>query len=112
MHESGVPTYGTPQETFDTWRAAVDRLDLETVIACYADSAKPGIRQEIQTSTKDGLEAMRNESKNTDFKVEKIIYEGSKAYLRVKRSLGPVEEIEVLSMTLENGGCKLLPQTY
>lgn len=102
-------TFGSPEETFQSWRGSVERLDLEGIISCYADAAKPSIRQEILGTSRDGLEAMRKESEDTIYRVEKIVYEGSKAYVRVKRIRGPHEEIEVISMVLENGTWKLLP---
>lgn len=102
-------SFGSPEETFETWREAVERLDLETIVLCYADSAKQAMRQDIRNTTKDGLKAMQEETRDTQFSIEKIVYEGPKAFLRVKRVLKGNEEIEVVNMTLENGAWKLIP---
>jgi len=102
-------SFGSPQETFESWRSSVVNLELENIVACYAEPAKSGMRDEIAGLSKDGLEEMSRETNDTEFKIEKIIYEGQRAFMRVKRKRSGEEEVEVLTMVLERGAWKLLP---
>ncbi|MBN8555537.1 MAG: hypothetical protein J0L93_08845 [Deltaproteobacteria bacterium] len=102
-------SYQTPEDTFKTWRQAVERLDLQAVTECYAVGAQPGLRKEIVTTSKEGLEAMQRETRDTTFEIQKIIFEDRRAYLRVERKRKGTTEIEVVNMVKESNGWKLLP---
>lgn len=104
-----VISYATPEDTFKTWHAAVGRLDLVTVVASYAESAQPKLRKEIAATSLEGLKAMQMETKNTDFEIEKVVYEENHAFLRVLRKIRDESEVEVINMIKEPGGWKLLP---
>jgi len=104
-----VISFGSPEETFATWREAVERLDTEVLIQCYVESAKPAMRDEIKSSSREGLAAMQRETEQTKFLIEKIVYEGPKAYLRITRSLNGAQDIEVINMILEQGAWKIVP---
>lgn len=101
--------YSTPEQTFETWRQAAVRLDLPTLLTCYASSQKSSIENELQALSEEGLKAMQKEADRTDFRIEKIIYEKDKAYLRTSRKIGKAEDIEVLVMIKEGLDWKLLP---
>ncbi len=102
-------SYKTPEETFETWRQAAERLDFETLIACYAASARPGVRKDIAATSEEGLRAMRDETRKTKFKIEKIVYEKDKAYLRTSRRIPGGDDIEVLVMIKEGQDWRLVP---
>ena len=102
-------SYQTPEETFKTWRQAVERLDLQAVTDCYAVGAQPGLRKEIVATSKEGLEAMQRETRDTTFEIQKIVFENRRAYLRVERKRQGTSEIEVVNMVKEAGGWKILP---
>ena len=106
---SRAPRYTSPEETFESWRQAAIQLDLEALVNSYAKDAQPGLRQEINSSTSEALKAMQRETRETEFAIEKIVYENNRAYLRVKRKINKSVEIEVLTMTKEESGWKLLP---
>ena len=104
-----VKSFKTPEETFETWRQAAERLDLETLVACYASNAKAGVRKDIEKTSQEGLHSMQEETRKTKFKIEKIVYEKDRAYLRAQRSLKGDSDIEVLTMVKEGEEWKLLP---
>lgn len=104
-----IISFRTPEETFATWRSAVETLDYELLLQCYATPSVSALRSEIQATSQDGLKAMRDESRRTDYKIEKVVYEDKRAFVRVKRQLEKSEEIEILTMIQEGGNWKLLP---
>jgi hypothetical protein len=104
-----LKSFNSPQETFETWRQSVERLDFETLIACYATAAKPQMRKTIEETSEEGLRAMRDEARRTKFRIEKVVYEKDRAYLRAVRQLRHEDDLEVLVMIKEGQEWKLLP---
>lgn len=104
-----VKNFESPEQTFETWRQAAVRLDLQTLIESYSQSARAKIEQDLASSTENALRQMKREAKETKFSLEKIVYEEDVAYLRVKRERNRMSEIEVLTMVNESGAWKLLP---
>lgn len=108
-HQPLVRRFGSPEETFETWREAAQRLELDTLIACYARGHQENMRKQIASSSLNELKSMQDETRNTEFSVDKVVFEGSRAFLRVERKRGKDREIEVLNMVRESDGWKLLP---
>jgi hypothetical protein len=102
-------SFQTPEDTFKTWRQAAERLDLETLVTCYSQPMQSSFRKEISANSAEGLKAMQRETQETEFKIEKIVYEDKKAYLRVVRHRGTAAEIEILNMIKEGTDWKLIP---
>jgi len=102
-------SFGSPEETFASWKSSVERLDTDALISCYAQASRDGMRDEIRSTSQDGLKAMQRETKETKFEIEKVVYEGHRAFLRVQRSYKGARDIEVINMILENGGWRLVP---
>jgi len=101
--------YSTPQLTFETWVEAARRLDMQLLLSTYAASARPETEQEFNNSSPQQLKQMQDEAHDTQFTVEQVVFEGEKAFLRVKRKLKSREEIEVITMVREGQEWKLLP---
>ncbi len=101
--------YGTPQQTFETWAEAARRLDMPLLLSTYAVSARPEAEQEFNSASPQQLKQMQEEANDTKFTVEQVVFEGEKAFLRVKRKLENREEIEVITMMREGQEWKLLP---
>ena len=108
-HPKFVPSYATPQDTFRTWKHAAARLDYNLLVSTYVHSAKDKLLNELSNETDQGLRAMQIEARDTNFSVEKVVYENRVAYLRVLRKRGRRAEIEVVRMIKERGSWKLLP---
>lgn len=107
-----APAYGSPEETFRTWKQAIIDENYDVLISCYVEAAQPDMRREIETSSPDGLQSMRDETKRTTFKIEKVVYQENKAFLRVSRTLrghANDPDIEVVNMLLEKGAWRLAP---
>jgi hypothetical protein len=88
---------------------AAESLQYEILISSYTSSSQEEIRRDISAKTEEGLKAMQKEAKDTDFSVEKIVYEDRMAYVRVRRKRGRATDIEVLRMIKEGDHWKLLP---
>lgn len=107
-----TPAYGSPEETFRTWKQAIIDENYDVLISCYIEAAQSDMRREIETSSPDGLRSMRDETKRTTFKIEKVVYQENKAFLRVSRTLrghSDDPDIEVVNMLLEKGAWRLAP---
>lgn len=104
-----VVSYETPEKTFESWSYAARELDLNTILESYAASARPSIEDELRKSSQESLQAMQSEAVDTEFKIERIVYEDDIAYLRVRRNRDKLTEIEVITMVKENDQWKLLP---
>lgn len=104
-----IVSYATPEETFRTWEYAAHHLDLDVLVSTYAETSQSSLRQEMVITSSEGLKAMQEEVRLTKFKIEKIIYEGNRAYLRVQRSHEGTSEVEVVTMVKEGLDWKILP---
>lgn len=102
-------SFKTPEETFRTWKNAAERLDLETLVSCYAAATQPDLRREISANSSEGLKAMQRETQDTQFRIEKVVYEDHRAYLRVIRKRGAAEEVEIVNMIKEGMNWRLVP---
>lgn len=107
--KSKAPAYGTPEETFKTWQNAAETLNLEVLLSCYVLDAQAELRKEFSESSSAQLKAMQAETRDTRFRVEKVLFDGPRAFLRVRRSRGSDVDVEVVNMVLERGAWKLLP---
>lgn len=99
----------SPKETFETWRRAASRLDLDILLSTYSSASRPMIEDELARSSEDALRAMQREARRTDFEIERILFEDNIAYLRVRRRMGRADEVEVLTMIKEGQDWKIQP---
>jgi hypothetical protein len=108
---SKVPqtSLATPEKTFETWRQAASRLDMEALLSTYSSSSRPMIEDELARSTEDALRSMQKETKKTRFEIERVLFENNIAYLRVRRRVGRADEVEVLTMIKEGEDWKIQP---
>lgn len=104
-----VARFSTPQETFETWIHSARTADLSLMALTHAPSARSAIEEEFRNYTPEQLEAMGREARKTEFKVEQIVYEGGRAFLRITRKLGRGVETEVLTMIREGQEWRILP---
>lgn len=102
---------GTPEKTFERWKAAVAKGDLPTVLDCYALMVQGLIAQQMQGGPGDDEFAkMRDDVKNTTFKVQKATVKGDTATLKVVRQKGDDIQTAELRFVRENGEWKMTPQ--
>lgn len=102
-------SYKTPEDTFLTWKRAAQQLDIDLLIQSYASSARPSVEQDLKRTTVDELNKMSREAKQTQFQIERVVFESNTAYLRVKRKFDRMVDIEVVTMVKEGENWKLLP---
>jgi len=101
--------YSDPYKTFETWRQAAEALEFEILIESYASSSQDKLRKEIASTSLEGIKEMQREARKTKFKVEKVVYEDNRAYVRILRKRGRSNEIEIIRMIKEGPDWKLLP---
>lgn len=99
----------SPRETFETWRRAASKLDLDVLLSTYSSASRPMIEDELARSSEDALRAMQKEARRTNFSIERILFEDNIAYLRVRRRMGRADEVEVLTMVKEGQDWKIQP---
>jgi hypothetical protein len=104
-----VARFSTPQETFETWVHSARTADLSLMALTHAPAARSAIEEEFRNYTPEQLEAMGREARKTEFKVEQIVYEGGRAFLRITRKLGKGAETEVITMIREGQEWRILP---
>lgn len=102
-------SYSTPENTFRTWKYAAEKMDIQTLLESYANSARPSVEEDLAKSSHEALAQMQKETKKTNFEIQKIVYENDLAYLRILRKKGRVAEVEVVTMIKEGNNWKLLP---
>lgn len=101
--------FHSPEAAFETWRHAAIEMDLNLLVRSYANSARPVIESDLRRTTQEELEKMSQEARRTKFSIERIVFEENLAYLRVRRELNRMQDIEVLTMVKEDNQWKLLP---
>lgn len=104
-----VVSYKTPEATFATWQHAASKLDLGLLLRSYANSARPVIEADLKRTTEEELKKMSEEARETSFSIEKVVFEENTAYLRVRRKMKKMQDIEVVTMIKEDNQWKLLP---
>ncbi len=104
-----VGKFSSPQETFETWKYAAQNLDISLLVSTYASSARSSMEDEFKNAAPQEMKQMQDEAKKTKFSIEKVVYEGDRAFLRVKREYKSRWEDEVLTMVREGQEWKILP---
>ncbi len=84
-------------------------LNLENIVRSYSKDSQAGLRQEINETSPEGLKAMQKETAETQFEIQKVVFETNRAYLRVQRTRDKEVEIEIVNMVREGSDWKLLP---
>lgn len=101
--------YATPEATFNTWKRAARQLNLGVLAETVASGIRERYRRDMARQSSEGLKAMQTEARETDFKIEKVVYVGNHAHLRVLRNYQGNKEIEIINMVKEGKEWKLIP---
>lgn len=101
--------FQTPIDTFETWRRAALEMNVPLMLSTYAAAGRQTVEGDILNASKDELSAMQAEAKQTEFKIEKLVYEGDRAFLRVKRIFRGKDEVEILTFVREGQDWKIIP---
>lgn len=103
------PSYSTPQATFNTWKYAASVGDHLLLVETYAESSKDSFRKQLNSTSHEALVAMQEEASDTEFTIQKVVYEDRRAYVRVLRERDGQSDIEIINMIKEGDDWKLIP---
>lgn len=107
LKESDAP-YGTPMNTFKTWRQAAIQGDLKEMVKCYASFQQRQKTKELKALSKDDWEKMRAATANTEFLPKAPLYQGDRAFMEVAWNLNLQGDTQTLKFILEKDQWKLL----
>ena len=104
--------FSTPEKTFERWRGAMAKGDVQKAIDCYALLYQGQVGQqmmqspdELKKAQKD-LEGVQFELRGSTFKAQG---EFKLATLKVRRSKGENVQTDEVNLVLENGEWKMTP---
>jgi len=105
------PELGTPEKTFERWRKAMTKSDLETALDCYALMYQGMLAQQIQQAGEEEFKRTQKEIRATKFKLKgsRVEKNGRSAVLKVVRQKGEDIETADIRFVKENGEWKMTP---
>jgi hypothetical protein len=107
--ESIVVNFSTPQETFNTWIYAAKNSDISLLVQTHTSGSQSTVEAELRNFTPEQLQTMAAEARKTKFKVEQVVYEADKAFLRIIRILGKQADEEIVTMQREGQEWRIVP---
>ncbi len=100
--------FSTPEKTFNRYKDALVKNDMQKVIDCYALMYQGMLAAQIGQSG-DELTKMQKEVQGMKFEIKGSKITGSSASLKVQRSKGEDVETAEVRLVLENGEWKMTP---
>lgn len=100
--------FGTPLQTFETWRKAAIAGSIKEMVACYVSYRQKQVRKELKKMPKAKLEEMRAATAQTDFFPNEPFYQGDRAALEIHWRKGLHGETQVLQFALEKNDWKII----
>ncbi len=102
------PEYSTPEKTFNRYKDALVKGDMQKVIDTYALMYQGMLAQQLSAGGED-LKKMQKEVEGMKFEIKASKISGSNATLKVQRSKGEDVETAEIHLVLENGEWKMTP---
>ena len=100
--------FSTPEKTFNRYKEALAKGDMQKVIETYALMYQGMLAQQLEHGT-DDLKKMQKEVEGMKFEIKGSKVSGSSATLKVQRSKGDDVETSEIRLVLENGEWKMTP---
>jgi hypothetical protein len=94
--------YGTPANTFDTWRKAALEDDVDAMSECYAQPRKAEVKKDLKKIPKKTRQEMRMAMTQTIFTPSNPYFQGEFAIMEVSWTKGLASQTQTLKFTLEN----------
>jgi hypothetical protein len=101
--------FATPEKTFQRYKDALTKNDINKLIDCYALMYQGVMAAELGRTTDDQRKKMQQEIAGTKIEIKSSKVSGNTALLKVQRSKGEESETADVRMVLENGEWKLTP---
>jgi hypothetical protein len=102
------PEFSTPEKTFNRYKDALVKNDMQKVIDCYALMYQGMMASQIGQAG-DELSKMQKEVQGMKFEIKGSKISGNTATLKVQRSKGEDVETAEVHLVLENGEWKMTP---
>ncbi len=103
------PEFSTPEKTFQRYKDALAKNDMNKLIECYALIYQGMVAAEYGRTPDDQRKKMQSEIAGTKLEIKGSKVSGNNATLTVQRSKGSDVETGELHFVLENGEWKLTP---
>ena len=100
--------FSTPEKTFNAYKVALQKGDMQKVIDTYALMYQGMLAQQLEHGGED-LKKMQKEVEGMKFEVKGSKVSGGSATLKVQRSKGEDVETSEIRLVLENGEWKMTP---
>jgi hypothetical protein len=100
--------YSTPEKTFNRYKEALAKGDMQKVIESYALMYQGMLAQQLEHGA-DDLKKMQKEVEGMKFEIKGSKISGNSATLKVQRSKGDDVETSEIRLVLENGEWKMTP---
>jgi hypothetical protein len=94
--------YGTPTNTFETWKNAALKDDIDGMANCYAVPRKAEIKNELKKISKKTRQEMKLAMTQTIFNTSRPYFQGESAIMEVSWTKGLASQSQTLKFTLEN----------
>jgi hypothetical protein len=101
--------FSTPEKTFQRYKEALVKNDVNKLIDCYALMYQGMMAAELGRTTDEQRKKMQSEIAGTKLEVKSSKITGRNATLKVERRKGDEAETADVRMVLENGEWKLTP---
>ncbi len=99
--------FGSPRQTFEIWRAAAVKGDIDLMVKCYASSKQKEKAKELKKIPKETFQKMTEATVETLFSPAEPVYQGDRAMLEVNWTHGLLGDSQVLQFILEKNEWKL-----
>lgn len=100
--------FTTPLSTFQVWREAAIRGDIDGMAECYVSYRQKDVKKDLKKLPKEDFNKMRVATTQTEFAPAEPIYQGDRASLEINWRLGVNGESQVLQFSLEQNDWKII----
>ncbi len=101
--------FSTPEKTFNRYKDALGKNDINKLIDCYALMYQGVMAAELGRTTDEQRKKMQSEIAGTKLEIKSSKITGNSATLKVERKKGDEVETADVRLVLENGEWKLTP---
>ena len=92
-----------------TWKNAAAWGSIDEIVRCYSETFQPVMHQNLEAMTEEQITAMAKETRETRFRIQRIVFRGTMAHAKVIRRRGNGQEDDVVNFVKESGAWKLIP---
>ncbi|MFH1017030.1 MAG: hypothetical protein V1798_02465 [Pseudomonadota bacterium] len=109
LTETAKPSspFATPRLTFEMWKTAAVKGDIDQIVKCYVSSKQKEKAKELKKIPKETFQKMKEVTVETLFSPAEPVYQGDRAMMEVNWTHGLIGESQVLQFVLEKNEWKL-----